>query len=304
MKNLKEDLIRSGVVIDNEYCDKYIHIVSCCSQDYENSQEENSVVHRHHIIPRYFFKKNGVSVDNSPSNIAVLSVENHILAHYYLWKCSPNDSWKWYNVLAVNYLLYGKKFCMKEFDDSELLFLIKSDVLSLSKKNLYYRNPMHDVSVREKHDEIMRSDIVRNKISSTMKRKACNGELFPDEHRRKLSESQIGTMYVHQNGFTTRIRVSDFYLYAEDGWLQGNGKTLSRTHKDSLIKAHIGFIYSDESKRKMSESHIGKSPSNKGKIMVRRGKEIKYIDIHELNDYISLGFICSKKYMNTEGVVI
>ena len=53
-------------------------------------------------------------------------------------------------------------------------------------------NIMDIESVKTKHDEIMRSEEVRSKISNTMKQKVKNGELFTEEHRRKLSESAKG----------------------------------------------------------------------------------------------------------------
>lgn len=53
-------------------------------------------------------------------------------------------------------------------------------------------NIMDIESVKTKHDRVMQSEEVRSKISKTMKEKVARGELFTEEHRRRLSESAKG----------------------------------------------------------------------------------------------------------------
>ena len=56
-------------------------------------------------------------------------------------------------------------------------------------------NPMYNDSVRDKHHEKMRSEEVRRKISTTMKRKMSDGELFTSSHRKNLSNSMKGNQH-------------------------------------------------------------------------------------------------------------
>ena len=56
-------------------------------------------------------------------------------------------------------------------------------------------NVMDIISVKEHHKQVMSSDIVRTKISNTMKQKIKNGELFTPEHRKKLSEAAKQRVY-------------------------------------------------------------------------------------------------------------
>ena len=37
--------------------------------------------HKHHIIPRCWFKMNNLPVDNSKDNLVLLSYEDHVKAH-------------------------------------------------------------------------------------------------------------------------------------------------------------------------------------------------------------------------------
>ena len=85
----------------------------------------------------------------------------------------------------------------QELNDLETYFITKYDSI----KHGYNmvdggdNNVMDIESVKTKHASIMRSDEMRKKISDTMKRKALNGELFTEEHRRKIGASQKGKKY-------------------------------------------------------------------------------------------------------------
>src|SRR5574344_1813157 len=43
--------------------------------------------HLHHIIPKSFFKKNGLPVDNSPDNLVSLTPYEHCEIHFYVYCC-------------------------------------------------------------------------------------------------------------------------------------------------------------------------------------------------------------------------
>ena len=76
MLNYKKILLDLDIATDCEYLDKYIEIITSpddLSEGYE----------KHHIIPRSYFKKNLLEIDNSENNIVKLSHYNHLLAHYY-----------------------------------------------------------------------------------------------------------------------------------------------------------------------------------------------------------------------------
>lgn len=56
-------------------------------------------------------------------------------------------------------------------------------------------NPMNYEPVKNYHDEIMRSDKVRQKISNTMKKLIADGKMFDSDHRRKISEKLKGNRH-------------------------------------------------------------------------------------------------------------
>ena len=56
-------------------------------------------------------------------------------------------------------------------------------------------NPMNYPQSKLKHDEIMRSQEVRDKISKTMKQLIADGKMFGEEHRKKISEKMKGNQH-------------------------------------------------------------------------------------------------------------
>ena len=81
-------------------------------------------------------------------------------------------------------------------------------------------NPMSCEKSKDKHDSIMRSESVRKKISDTMKEKHRRGELFTDEHKKHISESQSDWVFVYNENFDLK-RIHRKYLedYIANGWL-------------------------------------------------------------------------------------
>ena len=94
-EEIKQRVLNTGIVCDNTYLDEYCVICALAligkNKEQDSETESNTIFNKHHIIPRCYFKKSRLACDNSSSNIALLSLKNHILAHFYLYKCSSCD---------------------------------------------------------------------------------------------------------------------------------------------------------------------------------------------------------------------
>ena len=114
--DILDTLINTNEYIFNEYLDKYSElIVNSQTDEYCNS----SYIHRtniHHILPRSYFKYNNLEIDNSPENKCTLLFKDHILAHYYLYKCSVSRIQKYANAHAVIHLT-NQQINFNELDD-------------------------------------------------------------------------------------------------------------------------------------------------------------------------------------------
>lgn len=110
--------------------------------------------HNHHIIPRCWFKKNNLQVDNSKDNLVLLTPEDHAKVHKLAYLCSKNEI-----KASLRFAYYMTNNIYKEMD------LLGSN------------NPFYG-----KHH----SDESKALISQRCK------EAFTEERRKKLSESKKG----------------------------------------------------------------------------------------------------------------
>lgn len=263
--SLKENLLSLNFVVDNVYLDKYCELI----ESNRNTKREKFKTQKHHIIPRCYYKYNKLNVDNSKDNLINLLYKDHILAHIYLSMCFSVDWLMYVNNISIYFML--NKYNIEGIID-ELSLLEDFQLKYENNKKLNYKfNPMFNEQLKAHHDEIMKSEEVRNKISSTVKKNIKEGKFFTEEHKRKLSESARGRVYVHKDGVYTSIKLGQLEEYLSDGWIQG-GRPLSKEHKEALINSHLGKKYSLELRQKLSESHKGQVPKNKG---VPCSKEVK-----------------------------
>lgn len=97
MKEIKQKLLKTNIVKDNEYLSKYCELI------YSNKDTTHKIhkTQKHHIIPRYYFKDVDLSLDKDKDNIVNLLYKDHILAHYYLALCSTTAYYQAKNVSAI-----------------------------------------------------------------------------------------------------------------------------------------------------------------------------------------------------------
>ena len=106
---LKEKLISTNCVHDDEYLNLYVDLM------YDNlgNKRIKFETEKHHIIPKSYFKQIGVTdrdVIDSCDNLVNLSYKNHILAHYYLYKCASDDVFKSNNLISVVNMTHEKAY--------------------------------------------------------------------------------------------------------------------------------------------------------------------------------------------------
>lgn len=265
--SLKEKLLEKDFVVDNQYLDKYCELVlSGRGRNYETYKTQF-----HHIIPRYVLE------NNSDENLTVLSNGEHALAHYYLALCSSNDKYKYNNILAVQFIT------KRNFDDIDEMWIIQQmsmldELYEYAKKYQSVDNAMFNEDIKIKHKQKMQDKETRRKISNTMKRKKQNGELFSKEHRENISKGLKGQVYINKEEIYTRVNKEDLDSYLKDGWTLG-AHSLSKEHRELLLNLRTGYKFSDESRKKMSDSHKGQIPANKGVPLTKeqRDKISKYL---------------------------
>lgn len=77
--------------------------------------------HKHHIIPRCWFKLKGIDIDNSKDNIVLLSEEDHIKVHKLAILCSKDAIMRSKQAFAVKRLLKGNFSGMKHTEETKAI---------------------------------------------------------------------------------------------------------------------------------------------------------------------------------------
>lgn len=156
----------------------FVDMMNIINEASENPPKEG---HRHHIIPRCWFKKNNLEIDNSDKNLVLLSYEDHVKVHELAYHCTSgitkrNMAYAYHRltegVMVENGCFKGRTPWNK--GKSHSLETIKKITESMKGE----KNPWYG----KKH-----SDATRKKMSEFHK-----GKVLSEEHRLKISESKKG----------------------------------------------------------------------------------------------------------------
>ena len=104
MRDLYKTLRSLDYFIDNEYLLKYTQIV----ERNRRTRVRGKQTHKHHIIPKCWFKLTDNDINNDLENLVNLPCREHFLAHYYLCLCTE-DPFKYANELALQCLLSNSR---------------------------------------------------------------------------------------------------------------------------------------------------------------------------------------------------
>ena len=151
----------------NEYYIKYIELI-----DYAKSEEYElqEYYEKHHIVPRSFYEKKHMSIDNSDDNLVALNLQDHFMAHWYITKCCVQKMKRSMEYAVV--LMSNMVNCKTNREDTAIA---KAVAFALSKVDKM---------------KIPMSEKTRRKISE-----AKTGIIFTEEHRKKMSQANKGKIY-------------------------------------------------------------------------------------------------------------
>ena len=172
----------------NEYYRKYIELI-----DYAKSEEYElqEYYEKHHIVPRSFYEKKHMSIDNSDDNLVALNLQDHFMAHWYITKCCVQKMKRSMEYAVV--LMSNMVNCKTNREDTAIA---KAVAFALSKVDKM-RIPVSE-ETRRKISEAKtgeKSHFYGKHHSEESKKKlseALTGMTFSEEHKKKISESMTG----------------------------------------------------------------------------------------------------------------
>ena len=276
---LKDKLLATGMIEDNEYLDRYVALVesnssTCCKR---------GITQSHHIIPVCIFQSLGLPVDNSASNKVHLLYKDHILAHCLLTLCSGTLKFKADMFAAVLFLMGATSLTtaqLKEIVEYED-FDVYQKAYEAGRLAAYEFNPMFDAAKKEQHDDVMRSEDVRNRISTTIRDRIKEGVIFDEEHRKKLSDNAYNSVFIHKWDVVKRIPREELEAYEREGWILngGTGGACSGFKKLKTPEGRVTYVPPECVEEYLSKGYSLDLP--------RGWKNVRHMNREELHEKLS-----------------
>lgn len=301
--NLLDRLKALDYFVDNEYLHKYVELIELnCDRKFESCK-----TNRHHIIPRHYYRKRNIPIDNSKHNVVVLLYQDHALAHLYLAGCTQGKE-RYENLYAV-FIMSGQKYFPHIEDYTKLLIeypTIYQEAIAAA--------PNHRKGVKC-------SEITKQRMSAASKGKPSHNKnkiwvhnetkdcmVTEDEFELLKSKGyERGRLYRHsietKNAIgmkSTGKRSAEFCQKMHDIALQQPKPTAERRHQHSeymkqYYKEHTnpfsGKKHTEESKQKMRETL-------KHRVTIHKdNKTIRIMD-YNLEKYLNDGWELKKANPN------
>lgn len=137
--------------------------------------------HKHHIIPKCWFKMNNLPIDNSKDNLVLLSYEDHIKVHKLMYLCTSSKM-KRNMAFAYHRLTKGKIVANDCF---------KGENSAMYGKHLSKEAKMK-ISVARKGKPMSEEHYRKLSVAFKGDNNPFYGKHHTEETRRKMSESRRG----------------------------------------------------------------------------------------------------------------
>lgn len=262
-EEIKTKILKTNCFIDNEYLDKYVDLII-------NNLDKQFVkfeCDRHHIIPKNYYRKFKLRIDNSKDNIVVLTHKDHLLAHYYLYNCSLDEDIKVANGIPL-WLIDKRGLepdeCQKIVEESRRYYSSLKIGVPLSKETKEkLSKALKGHYVSEEHKQYLRSvnkgkhlsQETRNKLSAKRKGKRNSPRTEFKKGHPSQNKGKKGIHLSPRTEFTrertlgaNNPRAYKVYQYTLDGTLIAEYETATKAsevtgvHRGSICLCRCGRI--------------------------------------------------------------
>lgn len=287
---IKEILLNTGVIENNEYLDKYIQLIGTGRQRGYVKYK----THKHHIIPKSYYKLKNLPVDNSSENIVYLLAAEHVLAHYYIAHCAINEDFRYRNILAFTFMTSKKYFNMEEQQLLESLPHFQKMYEEMCKQrgdNNRGRKQSEEVKARLKEINLKREYKQEWVEANRVAQKKLDRK-HTEEDKLNQSNAIRGRRHVNNGVEEKLLKEADCLPYIEQGWCYGSltkGKAKPLGFGAKISVAQRGVKKSETHKRRLSELKTGTIYINKNGITKALSISMQSELDHLLEDGWTLG---------------
>lgn len=284
---LKEKLLELGIVFDCEYLDKYCSLIES-NRIVSGDQGKTQL---HHIIPRFYYVDNNLEIDNSKENIVSLLYKDHLLAHYYLYKCGVGK-FKSKNLCSMSFFM-GNDF---------ISYIDHISIDCLDEIQTLYEEYVKEQSVvcgNRFRGKKQSESVIENRVRKN------TGKKRSEETKKKMSAWQKGKPKSKQAIENMKIAQRKYYENAPKEEILKRVEAYKKTCanrtdeekknlSDKLSLAIKGRVVSDEERKHHSESLKGKPKSYSHAINIARKRSYfvyiiddkEFLSWKEAKDYI------------------
>lgn len=139
----------------NSYYEKMIDIIN---------SPDTGLVEYHHIIPRNYFYNNNLKIIDE-NNLVPLSPKNHLLAHYYAWKCSKPVIYS--SMLSAYWMMSQKLISQGLIGQAEEYQILKEELKNIYGKKVLCLDTMEIFN--SKREVARKFNIDRKSLNSVLK---------------------------------------------------------------------------------------------------------------------------------------
>lgn len=259
---LKENLLKYDIFINNEYLDKYCNLININKE----TKKEKFKTQKHHIIPKCYYRYKKLEIDNSVQNLVNLQHKDHALAHYYLCLCISDKRLRHALISALIFITNSKLEQITEVDLikflpyyqtlCELRNKYRSELYKDKKKGPFTEEHKQKLSLA--HKGYKPSVLTKEKISKANKGKHYHniGRKWSEETKQKMSKSKKGKSTTWSKGKSRnneikaklsesikgRIRITNTFenkmvkreelsVYLKEGWKKGLTRGLKNNNE-------------------------------------------------------------------------
>lgn len=240
--NLKNWFLEKDLVIENEYLDKYLNLLTSNL----DTESKKSITQLHHAIPVIYYKQTSAIEWNTRSRhkyeklakedqnnfLVNLKYSDHLLAHCYLALCAKPD---WFKFANANMITVVSKYTnLEEFVSCEDLEVYQ-EAYTLScklkegktlteehKRKIaasHNRSPEYSKKIAEANSRRVWTEKSKKKLSISIKENKERLEAI--KVRNKTTPPAKGLIWVTNGLVNTRIKENTLIQYLSNGYWKG-----------------------------------------------------------------------------------